>query len=267
VTATAINSSLNPSTVGTPVTFTATVSSPAAGTITGSVIFKDGTTTLGTGTVSSGKATFATSALTEGSHAIAAVYGGDANFTTSSSAPLSQTVNAAPDFSVAAVPAALTLKAGQSGMLMLNVTPINGATFTVNFTSGSLPSHATCVFSPASVTLDGTKVASSSVTISTLANSTALPFPETPAKPELLFVGFAAVLAVLLAAAERTSSLLGRRALLASAILLIGIGLNACATSGAKNGTPPGTYPVMLTVASTAGGISHTVSASVKVTE
>ena len=55
--------------------------------------FKDGATTLGTGTLTAGTATFATSALAMAGHSITAVYGGDSNFTTSTSSSLTQTVN------------------------------------------------------------------------------------------------------------------------------------------------------------------------------
>lgn len=82
-------SSLNPSALGSSVTFTATVSPSAA---TGTVTFTDGSTTLGTGTVSSGTATFSTSALALGSHSIKAAYGGDANYNSSTSSTLTQTV-------------------------------------------------------------------------------------------------------------------------------------------------------------------------------
>jgi N-acetylneuraminic acid mutarotase len=92
-TSSTVSSSLNPSKHGNPVTFTATVKSLTTGTPTGSVTFKDGTTTLGTGTLSSGKATFTTSTLAVGTHSITAVYGGDANFTGSTSPALKQTVN------------------------------------------------------------------------------------------------------------------------------------------------------------------------------
>lgn len=92
-TTTTVTSSLNPSTVGTSVTFTASVSSATAGTITGTATFKDGTTTLGTGPVSAGKATFSTSSLTQGSHSVTAVYSGDANFGTSTSTAVGQVVN------------------------------------------------------------------------------------------------------------------------------------------------------------------------------
>jgi hypothetical protein len=92
----AVTSSLNPAVLGQSVTFTATVSaaSPGSGTPTGSVTFKDGTSTLGTGTLnSSAQATLAVSSLAAGSHTITVVYGGDGNFSGSTSAALTQTVN------------------------------------------------------------------------------------------------------------------------------------------------------------------------------
>ncbi len=87
---------MNPSVFGQSVTFTATVTanSPGSGTPTGTVTFDDGATTLGTGTLNgSGVATFSTSALALNSHSITAVYGGDTNFTTSTSTAASQTVD------------------------------------------------------------------------------------------------------------------------------------------------------------------------------
>src|SRR6202050_484731 len=83
-------SSKNPSTYGSSVTFTATVSPSAA---TGTVTFNDGATTLGTGPVSSGKATFTTSSLIAGSHSITGGHGGDTDYNTSTSSALTQTVN------------------------------------------------------------------------------------------------------------------------------------------------------------------------------
>src|ERR1019366_4110858 len=60
---------------------------------TGTVIFLDGSTTLGTGTLSSGQATFTTTALLAGQRWLTAVYGGDTNDAGSTSILLSQTVN------------------------------------------------------------------------------------------------------------------------------------------------------------------------------
>jgi predicted secreted protein len=94
-TSTTMTSSLNPSKLGQTVTFTAIVAAvpPASGTPTGSVTFKDGATVLQTMSLSSGKATFSTSALTVGSHSITVTYNGSANYNTSTSSVLTQTVN------------------------------------------------------------------------------------------------------------------------------------------------------------------------------
>ena len=92
---TSLTSSANPSTAGQFVTFTATVTPNGSGTPTGSVKFKDGGATLGSASLSGSQASYSTSSLSTGTHSIAAVYGGDTNFSGSTSAALSQTVNSA----------------------------------------------------------------------------------------------------------------------------------------------------------------------------
>ncbi|HEX8916082.1 MAG TPA: Ig-like domain-containing protein, partial [Humisphaera sp.] len=93
--ATGIRSSLNPSRYGEVVTFTADVAAlaPGNGLPTGDVTFYEGTTVLGTGHLSAGRATFTTSRLSVLSHAITAAYAGDAHFTPSASDPLVQQVD------------------------------------------------------------------------------------------------------------------------------------------------------------------------------
>jgi hypothetical protein len=85
-TTTSVISSLNPSTQGQAVTFTATVGavSPGAGTPTGTVTFEDGGVALAGSSIvnlSGGTASFTTTALMTGTQqAITAVYSGDSNF-------------------------------------------------------------------------------------------------------------------------------------------------------------------------------------------
>jgi hypothetical protein len=97
VTTTTITSSPNPSTYGQAVTFTATVKPTRNGLVPPpdgeTVSFKQGTTVIGTGTLSGGTATLTTSSLRTGVDRIQAVYGGDANYIPSHSAALFQTVN------------------------------------------------------------------------------------------------------------------------------------------------------------------------------
>jgi len=89
-----LGSSLNPSASGQSVTFTATVHPTTGSGETGTVTFFDNGTSIGTGGVSGGTATFTTSSLGVGSHPISATYGGDGSFAGSStSSALSQVVN------------------------------------------------------------------------------------------------------------------------------------------------------------------------------
>jgi Big-like domain-containing protein/VCBS repeat protein len=88
--AAALTSSVNPSTVGQAITFTAKITSPTV-TPSGPVTFKTGTTVLGTAQLSSGKAIFTTSTLPAGSTVVKATYNGNSNIK-GSSASITQTV-------------------------------------------------------------------------------------------------------------------------------------------------------------------------------
>lgn len=90
-----LSSSLNPSSFGQSVTFTAAVISSGSGTPTGTVTFKSGSTTLGMATLSGGAAAFTTTTLAVGTSTITAVYSGDATNGASTSPALSQVVNKA----------------------------------------------------------------------------------------------------------------------------------------------------------------------------
>ena len=134
-TTTTLASGPNPSTFGQEVTLTATVAG-AGSTPTGTVTFKDGVTTLGTGSLdNAGHATLKTSALTVGSHSITAGYGGDTDNGDSTSTTVSQTVDKATT-SAALGSSANPSTAGQSVTFTATVTP-GSATGTVTFKDGS----------------------------------------------------------------------------------------------------------------------------------
>jgi hypothetical protein len=95
-TSTTLSSSPNPSTFGQSVTFTATVTSQGSGTPAGTVNFFDGTTNLGSSMLNlNGVAVFSTTTLAIGTHAMTAAYTGNANFSSSTSPVLNQTVQGA----------------------------------------------------------------------------------------------------------------------------------------------------------------------------
>jgi hypothetical protein len=96
LTTTTLTSSPNPSLVGQPVTFTATVSSTDGTPPNGETItFNNGSAVLGTSSLSGGTASLTTSFPQVGTFTITATYAGDATFAASTSPALQETVNAA----------------------------------------------------------------------------------------------------------------------------------------------------------------------------
>ncbi len=93
-TATALTSSLNPSTYGQVVDLTATMTTSGT-TPTGTVTFKNGRTTLGSKTLSGGVATLKISTLNVGTATITAIYAGDTAHSGSTSRSLKQVVDKA----------------------------------------------------------------------------------------------------------------------------------------------------------------------------
>jgi Bacterial Ig-like domain (group 3) len=109
-----------------------------AGTPTGTVIFYDGSTSIGGATLASGSAAISISSLAVRSHSITAAYQGSASFAPSTSAPLTQTVT------VATTATSLTSSlnpAGTNQSITLTATVTSqfggGATGSVVFSSGS----------------------------------------------------------------------------------------------------------------------------------
>jgi len=180
-------SSLNPSVVGASVTLTGSVedagltnfSCPAS--ITGTITFSDGGSVLGSSPVVpnprplllSGNASLDVSSLSAGSHQITALYSGDQNFASATSAPFTQVVNVAPSASLSpstisfgnqmvntASPAqAITLSNMGSAPLAINAISITFKDFMQSNNCGSsLAMKTTCTinvsFAPAAIGLE-----------------------------------------------------------------------------------------------------------------
>jgi hypothetical protein len=124
-TTTALSSSPNPSIFGQSVSLKATVSpvAPGAGTVQGTVTFKDGTNTLGTAALSGGSATLAVTTLTAASHSLTAVYTATASFAGSTSATVTQTVNKSSTTTSGSI-SPLTSVSGQSVTANFTVSPV-----------------------------------------------------------------------------------------------------------------------------------------------
>ena len=201
-TTTALTSSLNPSTLGTTVTFTAVVADPATGTPSGTVIFTiDGQAeTPSALAVVSGadQATFSTGTLTVGPHTITAAYSGDTAFTPSSSAHLTQTVNPAPlatstSLSAATNPSTFGENATFTAIVAPTAQTASTPTGTVTFTIDGLtepPVDLTVVngadqaeFSTATLTVGPHTISAAYSGDSTFASSAAPPLTQTVNAP------------------------------------------------------------------------------------
>jgi hypothetical protein len=270
-----VASSSSESLLQNAVTFTATVGAPV-GTPTGTVMFLDGTTTLGSGTLSAGIAIFTTSSLAAGSHTIMAVYSGDTNEVGSTSAALTQLV---VDFS-------LKPGSGASGPVQ-SAFPGGSATYTVAIT----PTAGTAFPVPATLTVTGLPAGTSAALTTPpwtrlTGASWQLPANSVLTDVSLTFAlpaqvasaggadppagGLPLLLGVLLLPFAGKLRLAGKR--MGTAILCLWLfaagaaaiaGLSGCASGNGFFGQAPKTYTVTVTV--TAGTLSHSTNLTLTV--
>jgi hypothetical protein len=277
--ATALTSSNTNANLNAPVTFTA-IATSTAGTPTGGVQFLDGTTPLGTSVLNAqGVATYVISTLAAGSHSINAIYMGDSNFA-SSQAALTQLVTA-PGFSISASPASLSLKAGQTGIIQITLTPVGGYAGSLSIACTGLPQLSTCSFSPASLTADGSNMAvSTTMTITTTGSNqgTVSELNMVPLNPPgataLLcwlpgcFIGF------VLSRKRKQLSRSVRNAMWVLVLAACVSGMAACggggmsgsSSGGGKSTTPAGSSTITVTVSGT-GSVSQTLTVDLTVTQ
>jgi hypothetical protein len=192
-TAVSLTASANPGVVGQPVIYTATVGPflPSDDTPTGSILFLDNSTSLGTATLSGGVATLTTTFLAPGDHPVSAVYQGDGNFAGSTAGPLHEAINAPAPVITALNPTsvpegspALTLTITGSSFLPgigLAVT-WNGTPLTVTAASGTQIQAAV----PAALLTDESRA---SVVVTNSAGLSSLPQTFTVADAPLVALG------------------------------------------------------------------------------
>jgi hypothetical protein len=166
-----------------------------------------------------------------------------------------------PDFTVAPAIATVTVSAGSSGNVTINITPENGFNQAVTFSCSGLPAKSSCSFSPASVTPSGTTVSTTTMTITTTGTTahSVPPFPWT--------AGTVATALLLLPFVRRKR----RTAWMIVFVCAAGISmaLAGCGGGGppAVPGTPTGTSTVTVTATSGSGtsALTHTTTVTLTV--
>jgi sugar lactone lactonase YvrE len=259
---TASSASINP---GQGVTLTATVASSTTGTPTGTVSFYDGATLLGTGTLSAGTASYTASSLASGSHSITAVYGGDANFATSSTSAAITVTVAALDFTLTVTgPSDDTVKQGASAVYQLQVNPTFGNyPGTVTFAATGLPAGATISFNPSSVAVTGGQQ-SVTATVETAQGVSSNLAPNLGGK--LAPLGLALILLPLAGAKQmrRQGRAMGR---FLGILLILGGMITAVAVSGCGSNISKKTNPqsYTITITATGGGVQHSTNVTLEI--
>ena len=277
-TAVNLTSSINPSTVGQSVTFTATVTTPGGGVSpTGTVTFFDGSTPLGTQTLNGGGvATYATSTLANGAHQITATYNGNAGSQVqpSTSSVLNQDVQTPSTIAVVSNPNPSNYGNPVTFTATVTSTATSPATGTVNFldngvsigsgTLGGNPGKATFTIStlvvgthPITVTYAGdsynmgsssaaplNQVVQQSATVTTAA---ATPTPGIAGLPETI----SATVQLLSGSAPLT----GTVTFTSGTTTLGSASLNASGVAAITPTLAPGSYQIVATYMGNANGI------------
>ena len=241
---------------------------------TGAVAIKDGTREIaGVVLDAQGRAT-STVELPSGTHNLTAEYQGDATHLASAAVadPIAAATSTTPDFSVSVAPATLSLTAGQSGSLIISVTPVNSASLTapmfVTLSCSALPDQSKCTFTPENVQIlpNATTASTSSVVVSTQAASAAQAMVAGGSGKVALAVILPGSLALIgLAFGARRRRWLSRLSLVALVGLVTMLGATACnPLYGYKNHgptqnlpTPAGNYTVKIN-AQTSNGVTAT---------
>jgi hypothetical protein len=247
-----LTSNTNPIFLSNAVTFTATIASLATPP-TGTVVFMDGTTQIGSGTVSAGIATFTTTALSAQVHSITAAYSGDSSYGPANSGALSERV---VDFTLApAGSGSVSVAAAGLASLPVVITPVDGSTLpgaiTLSVVGLSLDSKA--VFSPATVAAgSGTTTVTLQVQ---LPGSAALERPARPFANGSLPLAFCLILLPFSGRLRKGARRWKNLALLALVGAVLTVGLNGCGGSSTLKA-----QSYSLTVTAAAGSLSHSTA-------
>ena len=237
-------------------TLKATIGGGTTGvTPTGTVMFMDGATTLGAGSVTAGVATLTPVTLATGTHSITAQYMGDGNFLTLTSSAQSLVVQ---DFSLSVTNGSLNATGTESLSSFLTVTPGSGGFATaIALTCSGAPANSICVVTPATVT-PGTSAGTATVSVVTYARTAAI------VKAGLGLLWFSWIPCLLLLRRRRAVSAL----LVLVAMVAMGIA-TGCGTSAttAPPGTAAGTYTLTVTATATSGAntLTHTTNVTLTV--
>ncbi|UWZ82814.1 FG-GAP-like repeat-containing protein [Occallatibacter riparius] len=255
---------------GNSETLTAKVTAALSGrpAATGTVSFYEGTTLLGTSTLSDGSAAYVPAPLAVGSHTIKAVYSGDDNFNPAPPATTTITVATVPPaFTLTGSPASVTVTGGAQGIVTLGVTANSTFSGTVTLTCSGMPTNGTCAINPGSVTLAADGSATATLVIGTTADHAQLQQPASPWQVPAAGLSLVVMFGIFIGRRKRIRMLsaLGLVVLLSAGAMLVGCGDSGNSKKKSALTVTPGTYTVTVTAAPASGSSVATQTAKISV--
>jgi hypothetical protein len=179
--------------------------------------------------------------------------------------------SARPDYSVATAPSGTTITAGQMANFSVSAAPSGGFNQTITWTCTGAPMASTCAVSPASSPMDGSTVATSTVSVMTTMRSSAIPavkprFAPPPLPRQVLPVSIVWLLVTLIF--DRFRRIPRTRLWLGASTVLVLASICASCGGSSYNGSPPPPPPTQgtpagaytITVTGTSGSLSHSTS-------
>jgi MBG domain (YGX type)/Bacterial Ig-like domain (group 3)/IPT/TIG domain len=255
-------STINP---GQSVTLTAQVQSDTTGTPTGTVNFYDGTTLLGSATLSAGSASFTTSALTAGvTNSLTAAYQGNIDFTGSTSSSAVSIPVTALDFTltIGGVQSE-TITGGSTATFTFDLSPTYGVyPSDVTFSASGLPSGAIVTFSPTSIAANG----GAQAVVMQIQTTTSDAKKDNPFERGGTRIALGFLLLPLLGMRRVRNSRLGRGMVLLLVVAAGAIGLaslSGCGSSSTMGQSSGQSYTITFTA--TSGSVQHSGEVSLRV--
>jgi hypothetical protein len=184
-------------------------------------------------------------------------------------ASLSGSTSTVPDFSVTTTTPTVTVSAGQSATVTLQVTPVNSFSQPINLVCNGLPAGASCAISPNPVVPTGSTSTAVTVTIRTAVRNLVPPTFRIKMPPFeglyriVPYLGWLTLffLIAVLAQSRRRPGFAGIGFAVLLACMVAGCGGGN--STGVPAGTQAGTYTV--TIAATSGSLTHNTTLTVVV--
>lgn len=242
---------------------------------TGKVIFRSGTTILGTEPITSTGVATLTLTPVQGNYNITTEYSGDPLYSPSTSSAVSLIVGPTVEFTVLAAPPTLSMQTGKHQQLQLTLTSAPSFADTLAFGCAGLPSYATCTFSANQIAVAGGVSKTFTVNVDTGTPLGAGPSAHLT-NPGGGGSDKTALLACMLPAGAFLAFFLGRGRrsvrpfkMLAVLLTLAGVSsaLTGCASSFTQSATPVGSYTFQVVGTGNVTGASQITIIQLTVTQ